>query len=269
MGHVVCGLHLGVGYSVLRQMEGVGHVFSNHHISKCSGTTGTFQATPASTKYNPQEADLDGKTQDRDLVAEICDLRPRLSLSKFGLERFASSDDDIFYTGFQSYNAFIAFWNFVKPCSESLLCWNRARAKVNVNLAVTAFPYFQGQSKEKQRKREIQPIDQLWAFLTRVRLGLFERDLAHRFDVSVSTVSDVVVTWANYLYILLGSLPVWPSKEKIKEHLPDSFKGKKENVRGSLDCTELKCELPKDYQKHSEMYSDYKSHDTIKGLILV
>ena len=101
-------------------------------------------------------------------------------------------------------------------------------------------------------------------FLTRVQLGLFERDLAHIFDVS-----DVVVTWANYFYILLGSLPQWPSKEKIKEHLPDSFKGKYENVRGMLDCTELKYELPKDYQKHSEMYSDYKSHDTFKGLVCI
>ena len=79
-------------------------------------TTGTFEAMTAS-KNNPQKADLDGKPQDRDLVAEICDLRQRLSLSKIGLERFASSDDDIFfYTGFQSYNALIAFWNFVKPC---------------------------------------------------------------------------------------------------------------------------------------------------------
>ena len=35
-GHVIFDLHLGVGYSVLREMEGVGHAFSNHHISKCS-----------------------------------------------------------------------------------------------------------------------------------------------------------------------------------------------------------------------------------------
>ena len=124
-------------------------------------TTGTFEAMTAS-KNNPQEADLDGKPQDRHLVAEICDLRQRHSLSKFGLEQFASSDDDIFfYTGFQSYSALIAFWIFVKPCSESLLSWNRARAKVNGNFADTAFPYLQGQTKEKQRKREIQPIDQL------------------------------------------------------------------------------------------------------------
>ena len=36
MGHVIFSLHLGVGHSVLCQMDGVGHVFSNHHISKCS-----------------------------------------------------------------------------------------------------------------------------------------------------------------------------------------------------------------------------------------
>ena len=46
-------------------------------------SSGTFKAITAS-KNNPQEADLDGKAQDRDLVAEICDLRQRLYLSKFG-----------------------------------------------------------------------------------------------------------------------------------------------------------------------------------------
>ena len=88
--------------------------FAGHLDMETESTTGTFEAMTAS-KNNPQEVDLDGKPQDRDLVAEICDLRQRLPLSKFGSERFASSDDDIFfYTGFQSYSASIAFWNFVK-----------------------------------------------------------------------------------------------------------------------------------------------------------
>ena len=56
-----------------------------------------------------------------------------------------------------------------------------------------------------------------------------------------------------------------PSEEKIKEHLPDLFQGKYEIVQGILDCTELKCEPSKGFQKHSEIYSDYKSHDTFKG----
>ena len=35
VSHVIFNLHLGVGHSVLGQMEGVGHVFSNHFILKC------------------------------------------------------------------------------------------------------------------------------------------------------------------------------------------------------------------------------------------
>ena len=37
VGQVIFSLHLGVGHSVLLQLEWVGHVFSNHPISKCSG----------------------------------------------------------------------------------------------------------------------------------------------------------------------------------------------------------------------------------------
>ena len=58
-------------------------------------------------------------------------------------------------------------------------------------------------------------------------------------------------------------------KRKDKKHLLNSFKGKYENVQGILDCTELKCELLKDYQKHLEMYSDYRSHDTLKRLVCI
>ena len=111
--------------------------FASPLDTETESASGTFEAMSVS-KNNPQEADLDGKAQDRDLVAEICDLRQRLSLSKFGLELFASRDDDIFfYTGFQSYNALIAFWNFVKPYSESLLGWNMARVKVKQKSCVS------------------------------------------------------------------------------------------------------------------------------------
>ena len=37
VSQVIFSLHLGAGHSVLLQLEGVGHVFYNHHISKCSG----------------------------------------------------------------------------------------------------------------------------------------------------------------------------------------------------------------------------------------
>lgn len=185
------------------------------------------------------------------------------------MERFRNSADDIFfYTGFPNYNTLMAFWEYVKPCAESLISWNFARSKSEDNSTAT-FPYLHEVDKERERSRDIDPIDQLWMFLTRIRLGLFERDLAHRYGVSVATVSDILVTWVNYLYIMLGSLPIWVSKDKIKKNLPEGFKGQYQDIRGIFDCTELKCDMPKDYQTHSEMYSDYKSHNTYKGFICI
>ena len=34
-----------------------------------------------------------------------------------------------------------------------------------------------------------------------------------------------------------------------------------------VDCTELKCQTPSSLLLQSEMYSNYKSHTTVKGLI--
>ena len=101
--------------------------------------------------------------EERDFVAEICELTQKVFLFKFGLERFSSNDDDIFfYTGFSSYEALLAFWNFVKPSAESLLSWNLARSKVNGELEDTAFPYLQGQKKEKQRTREMKKMKKIF-----------------------------------------------------------------------------------------------------------
>ena len=56
------------------------------------------------------------------------------------------------------------------------------------------FPYLHEVDKERERNRNIEPIDQLWMFLTRIRLGLFERDLAPRYGIYLSTVSNVLIT---------------------------------------------------------------------------
>lgn len=80
--------------------------------------------------------------------------------------------------------------------------------------------------------------------------------LAFRFNIAISTVSDTVNTWSNYLFVMLGSLPIWPSKDVIKQHLPNVFEGRFENIRCIIDCTEIKCEKPEDLQKQSELYSE-------------
>ena len=120
--------------------------------------SGTFEAMTVS-KNNPQEADLDGKVQDRDLVAEICDLRQRLSLSKFGLERFASSDDDIFfYTVFQSYNALIAFWNIVNHAPSLCLAGTEHVAKRTEILLTLRFLTYKARQKKSNENEKYSPL---------------------------------------------------------------------------------------------------------------
>ena len=103
--------------------------------------------------------------------------------------------------------------------------------------------------------------------MCRVRLGLFQRDLAHRFSISEATVSRIVVTWANFIYLRLGSIPIWPTKDQVVSSMPKSFKLKYPATRVIIDCTEIKCEIPSSLVLQSKSYSNYKSSNTLKGLI--
>ena len=147
------------------------------------------------------------------------------------MERFSSSDEDIkFYTGFPDYVTLLEFWKYVEPNASKLTYFSFVRDNTDSINFEDKFPFMAGKEKSfPGRKvgcaRSLQPIDEFWLFLTRLRLGLFERDLAFRFSVSDEVVSDITITWANYLYLMLGSLPIWSSKEQIKQHLPEVFKG--------------------------------------------
>lgn len=89
--------------------------------------------------------------------------------------------------------------------------WKFAHTKSEQNMVAT-FPYLHEVDKERERSCNIQPIDQMWIFFTRTRLGLFDWDLAHRYGISLSTVSVVLITWVNWLCKMSVSLP----KDKIK-----------------------------------------------------
>ena len=91
--------------------------------------------------------------------------------------------------------------------------------------------------------------------------------LSWLFKIPVSTASRHLITWVNFLYFKLGSIPIWPSKEEILETMPTSFKKTYPNTRCIIDCTELFCQSPSPLNTQSCLYSSYKSHVTYKGLV--
>jgi len=62
-------------------------------------------------------------------------------------------------------------------------------------------------------------------------------------------------------------LPIWASKETVNKTMPNCFKEKYHTTRVILDCTELFIEMPTSYRTQSATFSNYKHHNTAKGLV--
>lgn len=75
------------------------------------------------------------------------------------------------------------------------------------------------------------------------------------------------MTWINFMYLRLGVINIWPSREVVDTTLPENFKAKYKSTRVIIDCTEVRCQMPSSLQLNGELFSTYKNHTTLKGLI--
>ena len=49
----------------------------------------------------------------------------------------------------------------------------------------------------------------------RLRQGYQEEDLSHLFHISMLTVSGILIPWINFMYLKLGQINIWPSRQVI------------------------------------------------------
>ena len=49
--------------------------------------------------------------------------------------------------------------------------------------------------------------------------------------------------------------------------MPEDFKQKYSSTRVIIDCTEVRCQMPSSLHLNGELFSNYKHHTTLKGLI--
>ena len=88
-------------------------------------------------------------------------------------------------------------------------------------------------------KPKLNPEDELFMTLVWLKNAFPLYHLSLLFQIPVSTVSRHLISWVNFLYFKLGSIPIWPSKEEILETMPTSFKKTYPNTRCIIDCTKL------------------------------
>uniref|UniRef100_L7M2E7 Putative tick transposon n=1 Tax=Rhipicephalus pulchellus TaxID=72859 RepID=L7M2E7_RHIPC len=164
----------------------------------------------------------------------------------FSLSRFReSSEDFMFYTGLPDYSHFVALFEYACP---------------NGHTDMTL-------SASYGRERKLSAENQLFLVLVRLRLGLFERDLAHRFNISQATVSSICSSWINRLYCKLVKLPLWAPRHRIDETMPATFLGEHSATRVILEAIEVRCAVPSSLALQSSTYSAHKPIDTFKGLV--
>ena len=92
-----------------------------------------------------------------------------------------------------------------------------------------------GIKSNKGRRRILRPLDEFFLVLVRLHLGLFEQDIAYRFDISQSTVSRIIMTWINLLYHQLKQIPLWPPRALTLSNIPKIFREKYPSTRVIID----------------------------------
>ena len=117
------------------------------------------------------------------------------------------------------------------------------------------------------RNRSLPPLEEFFLVLVRLRLGLFEKDLADRFGISTSSVSRICITWINFLYLKLHEIPLWLARDKVKSSMPKSFRYHYPTTWVIIDATEIFVENPSVPEMQQRTFSSYKNHNTYKGKI--
>lgn len=115
----------------------------------------------------------------------------------------------------------------------------------------------------------VTPGDAVLLVLMKLRLNLQNYDLALRFNISQTTVSEILNRTIPALADKLKCFIHWPEKEEVIRHLPKLFKPKYKNARTIIDCTEIFIDRPGNLTVRASTWSNYKHHNTIKYLVAI
>ena len=215
---------------------------STHHISSTEAITSDLQDLSLHT--SPEEGIPDSSTYG--IPFDITHIQHKDHLMKI-------------YTGLTNHSKFSWIFNTIKHNIPHLQMYKGATS-YNVKR------YQQNMTKKPGPERKLKPENELLLTLMKIKLDLLYEDLAFRFDISVSLVSQIISTWIPLLSKELRGLIYWPSQEEILHYYPKCFE-QWSTVRAIIDCTEITLQRPSIAKANSQIYSNYKSRPTAKVLV--
>ena len=119
------------------------------------------------------------KSENQQLKLQLNSTKP----APFRLESISHNDSLMsLYTGLPSYDVLLSFYKFLGPAVKSLQYWG-TKPKI-----------------QARRRMKLDPLNQLFMTLMKLKLDVNVRDIAFRFNISTSTVSRYFITWVCFLY---------------------------------------------------------------------
>ena len=159
-------------------------------------------------------------------------------------------------------DCFICFFNYLNSGDD---CSNIKFH--DTSKCLTEERYTNSEEVRSGPKPKISAKEQLFMYLSWLKNRFILSHVSFLFQATKATVSRYIITWLNFLYFSLGSIPIWPTREQINEDMTEMFKRTYPSTWCILDCTEFYCQRATSLFTQSSLYSHYKSHVTYKSLI--
>ena len=266
-----CNLNDSVESRTEQETEEVSSVTSE----SCTTTT----STGTQTDFFELSTEAVSLEKIQQLESEIAKLKSEIELKQrrlddvrsrlFSFESMKSKDSAAaFYTGFKKWDVFLAIFNYLDPGEQGEKI-HFVRSSSTCADECCDYPDEEEEipTSKKGRARSLKPIDEFFLVMCRLRQGFHEDHLAHLFNISISTGGRIFISWINFMYFKFGQINIWPSREVVNLTMPEAFKKKYSSTRVIIDCTEVRCQMPSSLQLNGELFSNYKNHTTLKGLI--
>ena len=129
-----------------------------------------------------------------ELTRDSTRLQRALKNPKFDISKFKKKDEDIeFYTGLPHWDALMLLYDMLHDKAQNLNYGSYAKKNTSPE-------------QKPGRPRSMSIFEEFILTLMRLRLGLFQKYLAHRFNVWETTVSTLFNTWVRFSALFHSAL---------------------------------------------------------------
>lgn len=170
------------------------------------------------------------------------------------MDKFLKTDAKIrTYTGLPNKKTFNNLVKYVTQKSKKLCYWSGSKKVISTK----GRRNFKASPRKTGPQRKLSVKEELTLVSLKLRTAITNEMLADLFDISNGGASQVINTWVKFLACELKPLIFWPSKEVIRENLPESLKHYP-NLRCTIDCSEIFIDHPRNLEIQAPTWSDYK-----------